>query len=410
MRFGRRVVALPPLSIPNRQISFIIKLMSIYLDNAATSFPKPEAVYRAVDRALRETGGNPGRGGHRFALDALRLVLDTREAVAGLFGIADSSRVVFTGNATEAINLALFGLLKPGERVVTTSMEHNAVARPLRALQERGVQVVKVQADARGLVDPDDLRRSCLEETTRLLVLGHGSNVTGAIQPLAEIGPWCREQGILLLVDAAQTAGLVDLPVESLGIDLLAASGHKGLLGPAGTGFLYVRPGLQLQPLIYGGTGANSVSDLPPEELPERFESGTLNTPGLAGLKAGIEFIQGEGLARIRAREADLVGRLLRGLRQIPGVILYGPEGEAAHGGAVSFNLAGADPTEVGFFLEREYGVCGRIGLHCAPDAHRTIGSFPRGTLRLSPGYFTSDAEIETALAAVTELAARNSR
>jgi len=376
--------------------------MAIYLDNAATTFPKPESVYQAVDHTLRNLG-NPGRGGHGFSLAAGRLLLEVREAVAGLFGIADSSRVVFTSGATEAINLALFGLLRPGDRVVTSSMEHNAVCRPLRALQDRGVTVLKVPADGQGRVDPQRVREACREKP-RLLALSHCSNVTGTLQPLEEILPWARSAGILTLVDAAQSAGLFPIDVDTLGIDLLAAPGHKGLLGPAGTGFLYLRDGIELQPLVYGGTGANSGSDRQPEELPERLESGTLNTPGLAGLLAGIEYLRERGPARLRTREAALLGQLFAGLRRLPGVTLYGPGDPVNHGGAVSFNLAGRDPSEVGFLLEREHGICTRVGLHCAPDAHRTIGTFPEGTVRVSPGCFTTENEIDQLLQALAGL------
>jgi cysteine desulfurase / selenocysteine lyase len=381
--------------------------MPIYLDNAATSYPKPEVVYRAVDQALRHAGGNPGRGGHDLSLAAGRAVLDARDAVAGLFKIPDSSRVVFTSGATEALNLALFGLLRPGERVVTTSMEHNAVTRPLRALQDAGVEVVKVPADRQGLVDPETLKRACAKPT-RMLVMSHCSNVTGTLQPIEAIGPWCREQGILFLLDAAQSAGIFPIDVVSQGIDLLAAPGHKGLLGPTGTGFLYVREGLQPKPLIYGGTGSNSSSDRQPEAFPERLESGTLNTPGLAGLQAGIDYLQELGLETIRRHEQQLLQQLLEGFRQIPGIVLYGPGRVAGHGGAVSFRLEQRDPSETGFLLDREFDICCRVGLHCSPDAHKTIGSYPDGTIRVSPGYFSSHGDIERLLLAVAVLATRS--
>lgn len=377
--------------------------MAIYLDNAATSFPKPESVYLAVEHTLRNLG-NPGRGGHGFSLAAGRLLLDVREAVATLFGIADSSRVAFTSGATEALNQALFGLLEPGDRVVTSSMEHNAVSRPLRALQDRGVTVVKVPADSKGRIDPQQVRQACGDKT-RLLALSHCSNVTGTLQPLEEILPWARSRGILTLVDAAQSAGLFPIDVESMGIDMLAAPGHKGLLGPAGTGFLYLCEGLELRPLLYGGTGANSASDRQPEQMPERLESGTLNTPGLAGLLAGIEYLQERGPALLRAHEEALLGQLIEGLHRLPEVTLYGPGEAVGHGGAVSFNLAGRDPSEVGYLLEQEYGICTRVGLHCAPDAHRTIGTFPAGTVRVSPGCFTTETEIDQLLQAVAGLA-----
>lgn len=381
--------------------------MTVYLDNAATSFPKPEAVYAAVDRVLRQIGASPGRGGHRRAIEAARVVFEAREAVAELFGVADSARIAFTSGATEAINFALFGLLQPGDRVVTSTMEHNAVTRPLRALEERGVTVVKVPADRLGFVDPAAIRQACTEKT-RLVVLSHCSNVTGTLQPIEEIGPWCRREGILFLVDAAQSAGLFALDVEGMGIDLLAVPGHKGLMGPPGTGLLYVREGLELSPMIYGGTGWNSQSELPPETMPERLEAGTPNTPGLAGLKAGVEFLLKEGVAAVREREAELLARLIQGLRGISGIELHGPLDPHFHGGVLSFNLGGRDPAEIGFLLDRDHGILCRAGLHCAPDAHRTIGTFPRGTVRVSPGYFTTPEEIDHLLAAMTAVASRN--
>jgi selenocysteine lyase/cysteine desulfurase len=285
-------------------------------------------------------------------------------------------------------------------------MEHNAVTRPLRALQERGVVVVKVPADRQGFVDPAAIKQAC-SETTRLVVLTHCSNVTGTLQPIEEIGPWCRREGILFLVDAAQSAGQFALDVNGMGIDLLAVPGHKGLMGPPGTGLLYVREGVELRPLIYGGTGGNSQSDLPPEEMPERLEAGTLNAPGLAGLQAGIEFLLREGMSAIRAREADLLAQLIGGLRGIPEAELYGPLDSRFHGGVLSFNLTGRDPAEVGFLLDRDHDIRCRVGLHCAPDAHRTIGTFPRGTVRVSPGYFTTAAEIDHLVSAVSAVASR---
>lgn len=379
--------------------------MPIYLDNAATSFPKPESVYRAVDQALRSAGGNPGRGGHQLALAANRILLETREALAGLFNIADAGRISFTANATEGINQALFGLLRPGDRVVTTTMEHNAVVRPLRALQERGVTVVKVAADRTGRVASVDFVAACSAAPTALAVLGHVSNVSGTIQPLAEVGRWCRSHGVLLLVDAAQSAGVLEIDVEAHGIDLLATPGHKGLLGPAGTGCLYVREGVTLQPLLYGGTGTSSSSDRMPEEMPERLESGTPNTPGLAGLLAGVGYLQTIGIAQVREHEIACLERLQAGLLAIPGVQVYGPAAVAERGGVLSFTLAGSDPSEIGFRLDREFGLCVRVGLHCAPDAHRSLGTFPAGTVRVSPGPFTKAEEIDALLAALREIA-----
>ena len=382
-------------------------MADIYLDNAATSFPKAPGVSRAVAEVIDHLGTSPGRGSYRLALQAGRLLFDIRETVADFFGIADASRVVFTSGATEALNLALFGLLQPGDRVITSSMEHNAVLRPLHALQQRGIEVVRVPADASGLVAAHDIRAAATQGTkrTRMVALTHAANVTGTIQPIEELGPWCRAEGILLLVDAAQSAGLLPIDVEAQGIDLLAVPGHKNLLGPAGTGFLYVREGLQPRPLNFGGTGGDSSSPLPPEELPERLESGTLNLPGLAGLRAGLLYLQSRGLQAVRRHKAALLEQVLSGLKRLDGVRIYGPGEAACHAGVVSINLAGRDPAEIGYRLDADFGICVRTGLHCAPEAHRSIGSFPDGTVRISPGLFNTSADIDTLLQALHVLA-----
>lgn len=377
--------------------------MSIYLDNAATSFPKPETVYQAVDHAMRHAGGNPGRGGHHYSLDAGREVLETRESLARFFAIDDASRLIFTSGATEALNLALFGLLKSGDRVVTTSMEHNALVRPLYELERRGVLVEKVSAGPDGVVSVEALQRAC-QNKPRLLALGHCSNVSGSIQPIEEIVPWCRQQGILTLVDAAQSAGHLPLSVKQLGVHLLAVPGHKGLLGPSGTGCLYVDPDVQLAPLLYGGTGSNSSIASMPDDLPERFEAGTLNVAGLAGLRAGLDYLLETGLDQLELRVNDLVDRLLDGLSNHTEVLLYGPGRGARRGNVVSFTLAGQDPAEIAFRLEQQFGICTRVGLHCAPDAHRSLGSFPGGTVRVSPGIFNTRDDIDKLLAAVAAL------
>ncbi len=379
--------------------------MPIYLDNAATSFPKPSQVIEAVEGTLRQNAANPGRGGHQLSLQAGRLVMECRETVARFFGISDETRIAFTANATEAINLGLFGVLQPGDRVVTTSMEHNAVVRPLRELSDRGVEVVRVMADSIGFVSPDSIRQACLSGT-RLLIMNHCSNVTGTLQAIDEIGPWCRQQGILFMVDAAQSAGVFPIHAEDMAIDLLAVPGHKSLLGPTGTGFLYVRKGLELRPLLYGGTGNFSQSAIQPTEMPERLESGTLNTIGLAGLKAGVEFIESVGLDSVRAHEQKLLSQLIEGLSDVAGLSLNGPLDSIRHGGALSFNVRNMDPSMLGFRLDHEYGICCRVGLHCAPEAHDTIGTLPEGTVRLSPGYFNSADDIEKTLIAIRAIIA----
>jgi cysteine desulfurase family protein len=377
--------------------------MPIYLDNAATSHPKPESVYRAVDHALREIGTSPGRGGYRRGLDATRIVFGARESLAELFGIKDSARLAFTSSATEALNLAIAGMLRPGDHAVTTTMEHNSVSRPLRMAEKRGASITRIPCDRSGFLNPRDLA-TALRANSRLIVLTHCSNVTGTIQPIAEIGHLASQAGVPLLVDAAQSAGIIPIDVESMGISLLAAPGHKGLLGPQGTGFLYIADGLELPPLVVGGTGGHSSGEEQPEEMPARFESGTLNTPGIAGLQAGVEFILGTGIETIRKKEMSLVRHLLAGLADIQGITLYGPAPEKERGGIVSFTVEGRDPAIIGFTLDHEFDIEVRTGLHCAPGAHRTIGTYPTGTIRVSPGWFTTEHEIEVFLKAVAEI------
>lgn len=377
--------------------------MSLFLDNAATSFPKPDSVYRAMDAVMREIGVAPGRGGYRQSLAAARIVFETRSALARFFGVSDSSRLIFTHSATESLNMAVMGLLKPGDHVVSTTMEHNALLRPLHLVAGRGVEVTFVQANREGVVSPQDVA-AALRPETRLVAFAHCSNVTGTLQPLPEIARVAREGGALVLVDAAQSAGYFPLDLEGMGIDLLAAPGHKGLYGPPGTGILALAAGLKLEPLLVGGTGGGASSPDQPEGLPERFESGTINTPAIAGLKAGLDFLLETGLDAIRAKGKLLVEQIVEGLRAIPGATVYGPA-TGERGGAVSFNLQGRDPAEIGFILDSEYDISVRAGLHCAPDVHRTIGTYPTGTVRVSPGFFNSERDISNFLTAMREIA-----
>ena len=376
------------------------------MDNAATSFPKPETVYKAVTDAMRHAGGNPGRSGHRMTLAANRLIFEAREALATLLGVSDSSRIIFTSNATEALNLAIMGIVKDRSHVITSNTEHNSVSRPLHALKGRGVEVTKVGCSEEGLLDLDELKSS-IRGNTSLIVCAHASNVIGTIQPVKEIGAFAREKGIPFLVDAAQTAGSIPIDVEEMNIDLLAAAGHKSLLGPQGTGLLYIAPHIEPEPLKYGGTGAGPVGDDQPLELPDRFEAGTMNTPGIAGLGAGIRFILDTGLEEIREKELALVERLMEGLLKIDGITIYGPKEPERRASLVSFNIGGLDPSDISFSLDEDYGIMTRGGLHCAPDAHRFLGTLPTGCLRLSPGYFNTNEEVDTVIAAVNEIANR---
>lgn len=367
--------------------------MSIYLDNAATSYPKPESVYLAVMHAMREIGASPGRGGHRRSLEAGRIMFQAREAAAALFSVPDSSRIIFTHSATEALNMALRGTLLPGDHVITSSMEHNSLARPLHLLQCQGVAVTVVQAGADGRIDPADIA-GALTPQTRMIAIGHVSNVSGTIQPIAAISAIARKAGVLFLLDAAQSAGSVPIDVVSGAIDLLAVPGHKGLYGPQGTGLLYAAPHIALKPLLAGGTGSNSTSEDQPDSLPDGFEAGTHNLPGIAGLKAGIEFVMEQGVAVIGEHERSLVTYAIERLQGVAGVTLHCPTDPALRGAVLSLTVAGKDSSALAFELDRRFDIAVRSGLHCAPRAHRTLGTFPDGTVRMSPGWFTTREDI----------------
>ncbi|ACM21277.1 cysteine desulfurase family protein [Geotalea daltonii FRC-32] len=377
--------------------------MSVYLDNAATTFPKPDPVYGAVEHALREIGVGPGRGGYKRSLAASRLVFEAREILASFFGITDSSRLVFTHSATEGLNIAVNGLLKPGDHVVTTTMEHNSLVRPLYAAKNRGVQITWVSADRNGSIDPAAIS-AALRPETKLIALSHCSNVTGTIQPIASIGDTARKAGVFFLVDAAQSAGCMPINIMDQKIDLLAVPGHKGLLGPQGTGLLYIAEHVDLSPFLLGGTGTSSSDTAQPETMPEKFESGTLNTPGIAGLKAGVEFILKTGIDNIRQKEIKLVSLLLDGLKQLPRVKTFTAYNAESRGGAVSFTVEGIDPATIGFHLDADFDISVRVGLHCAPMAHKTIGTYPHGTVRVSPGFFNTDKDIAFLLDALRSI------
>jgi len=383
----------------------------IYLDNAATSWPKPPEVGRAMVECLEREAGNPGRSGHRLSLAAARRVYAVREAVAKLFSAPDPVRVIFTHNATMAVNLALGGLLGPGDRVVCTGMEHNAVMRPLRDLEERGIAVAVAPCDPAGRLDLEAFERTVNAAPTRLVVLNHASNVTGTICPVAEAAAVARRAGALVLLDAAQTAGAVPIHMAALGVDLVAFTGHKGLLGPSGTGGLILGERVnaaEMVPLLKGGTGSRSAQERQPPDLPDRFEAGTINFVGIAGLGAGLDALAAMGGPEAVGRhERNLAQQLWDGLSSIPGVRLYGPADPAERVAVVSFTIDGLTVSAIGARLDEEFGVLARVGLHCAPAAHRTIGTFPTGTVRFSPGPFTTEDQIARALAAVRTIAER---
>jgi len=384
----------------------------IYLDNASTSWPKPDCVHEAMLRFMRDVGANPGRSGHRLANEAERCRLDAREAVAELFGVADPLRINFTGNGTMAINTVLWGLLTPGAHVVTTGLEHNAVMRPLRALEARGVSLSLAPCQADGTLDPAAVAE-LIRPQTRLVVVNHASNVCGTILPVREIGAIVRQRGVPLLVDAAQSAGIVPIDLHRDNIDLLAFTGHKGLLGPTGTGGLAFGDDFdiaRLPPLIQGGTGSRSEHELQPEFLPDKYEAGTANIIGLAGLAAAVRYVLERGVEAIRANEQTLAKRLIEGLRKTSGVTVFGSSNSQRQTAVVSFNIAGASCAEIAQALDERFDIMCRPGLHCAPRAHRALGTFPAGTVRLSLGPFTTAEEVERTLAAVAELAGVQSR
>lgn len=386
-------------------------MQRIYLDNAATSWPKPEAVYAAMDDWQRRVGASYARGSSAAADETRDLVTRARGAVARLVGEADPRRVVFTGGGTEGLNLALFGLLRPGDHVVATVCEHNAVLRPLHWLSGPEspcpIEVSWVGCDARGLVDAGDVARE-LRPATRLVAMIHASNVTGAVQPVEAVADEARARGVLVVIDAAQTLGRLPLDVNRLGADVVAAPGHKGLLGPLGTGVVWLRTGIEteLRPFRHGG--AASGGDLPgmPASLPDRYEAGSLNAPGLVGLGAGVEHVLAEGVEAIRGRVAAARRRLAEGLGGLAGVRIYGPDETALQAGVVSFSAGGYDPHEVAHLLASAFGVESRGGRHCAPRLHEALGTAAAGGLvRFSPGPTTTDDELDAAIDAVSCLA-----
>jgi len=379
----------------------------IYFDNAATSWPKPPGVAEAMTHFLNDVGANPGRSAHRLAVESGRIVYEAREAVAELFNAPDPLRVTFGPNVTEALNLALRGYLRPGDHVITSSMEHNSVMRPLRALEREGVELTAVQCSPKGSLDPADVA-AAIRPNTVMVALNHGSNVVGTLLPVAEAGRICRERDLLLLVDTAQTGGACPIDMQANSIDLLAFTGHKSLCGPMGTGGLIVGERVdvaRLEPLKRGGTGSRSEREEQPDFLPDVYESGTPNVVGLAGLATGTRWVLERGVEAIRAHEVALAQRLIIGLREIPGVIVYGGLDAELQTAAVSFNIAGMEPSEVGLRLDEEYGIMCRVGLHCAPAAHKTLGTFPVGTVRFGLGPFNTAEEVDAAVVAVERLA-----
>lgn len=375
----------------------------IYFDNAATTFPKPIEVIEAVSDCLKNYCANPGRGGHKLSLQSGRVILEARELLAELYNSDSPDNIILTHNATEALNLALKGYLKKGSHVITTSMEHNSVMRPLKALEQLGIETTVVQCNREGEIDIRDIEKEIRKETT-LITATHASNVVGTIMPIYEIGALAQNYNLEFLVDASQTAGVYEIDVDKMNISMLAFTGHKSLMGPQGTGGLYIRDGLELNPLKEGGTGSKSESLYQPDILPDRYESGTHNTPGVAGLCAGINFIKNIGLDNIRKHEQQLVNYFLDGLKELKQVKVYGTKDIKKQAPVVSINIGDIGSSEVSYILDQTFDIATRSGLHCSPMAHKTLGTMEQGTVRFSFGYFNTKEEIETAIAAIAQI------
>lgn len=378
----------------------------IYLDNAATSWPKPDAVYDAVDRYQREFGTAVGRGSSRVAGDVQGAVDRCRQRIADLLNAESAERIVFGYNGTDVLNIAIRGAVRSGDHVVTTVGEHNSVLRPLRDLEESGVEVSRVPCDEAGRFEATAIR-DALRPNTRLVAVQHASNVTGVIQPIASVAEIVADHESLLLVDAAQTTGHLPIDVRRLPVDLLATSGHKGLLGPLGTGVLYVRPGIEdvVAPLRFGGTGTRSEEDWQPTSMPDRYESGNHNAPGLLGLGAAVDWLTERGIASIREHEVERTSRLVEGLRGLDTIRIHGPETAEERVGVVSVTVEGFDPRDLATILDENFGIETRAGFHCAPGIHRALGTAETGgTLRFSVGPFTTADDIDAAVAALAEV------
>jgi cysteine desulfurase / selenocysteine lyase len=376
----------------------------IYLDNAATSLPKPEPVYQALDQFARTRLANPGRAGHKLALASERALDDGRHRLNQLFHGQDPERFIFTLNCTDALNMAFKGVLRDGDHVITTDLEHNSVSRPLRAMELAGkITLTRLKADQGGTVDPDAVRRA-ITPKTRLIAQTHCSNVLGTVQPIQEIGKLAREHDLLFLVDAAQTAGVVPIDLQAMFIDLLAFPGHKSLLGPTGTGALYVGPRTEVKAWREGGTGGDSASETQPRELPYFLEGGTPNVLGVAGMSAGIQYVLDKGMDKILAHEVGLTERLWRRLDEIGGYEVFGHRDPARRVGTLSFRSESLPAAELGGILDQTFDIAVRPGLHCAPYIHRSLGTFPEGTVRVSPGPFSTTDDMDQLAQALAEI------
>jgi cysteine desulfurase / selenocysteine lyase len=375
----------------------------IYLDNSATSYPKPESVYVFIDRFFRKSGVNPGRSGYELCVEAGELQNDTRKLLTKLFNGRDPNRLCFCYNATDALNLIIFGMLREGDHAITTTLEHNSVLRPLYHLSQRGgVDVDYVSFNGSGFVDPEEIRRR-FRSNTKLVIVNHGSNVIGTIQPIKAIGRICREHGVPFAIDASQTAGQTPIDLQDANVDVIAFTGHKSLMGPTGIGGLYVGEDVSIRPTRAGGTGVRSAERFHPEEYPYRLEFGTPNILGIAGLNAGVSWIRDRGIASIAAHEMRLTAKLRDGLRDIDRVILYGQDDLSNHLPVLAFNVDGLEALDTGTLLDVDHDIACRTGLHCAPLVHEQLGTAKiKGSVRFGIGPFNTEDDIQAAIAAVS--------
>ncbi|WP_270942423.1 aminotransferase class V-fold PLP-dependent enzyme [Romboutsia lituseburensis] len=379
----------------------------IYLDNAATTYPKPEKVYDAVLDCMKNYCANPGRAGHKLAMRAAREIYDARENIAKLFNIDNPMTIVFTNNATDSLNLAIKGVVKKGDHIITTSMEHNSVIRPIKSLEKDGIENTIVKCDKDGFLNPDDIKNA-IKENTKLIVTTHASNVAGTIVDIKSVGEIAKDKNILYLVDASQTAGVYDINVKDINVDMIAAPGHKCLLGPQGTGILYIKENLNVNILKEGGTGSRSEDLFQPDLTPDKYESGTHNTPGIVGLNEGVKFILEKGIDNIRAHEEELCQYMLDRLEEVPNIVIYGPKDSKKRAAVISINIPKIDSGEITFLLDSEYNIATRSGIHCAPLAHKTLGTIQQGAVRFSLGYFNTKKDIDEAVKALKEIEKNN--
>ncbi|MCX7885155.1 MAG: aminotransferase class V-fold PLP-dependent enzyme [Caloramator sp.] len=377
----------------------------IYLDNSATSYPKAPNVSQAVCNYIDNIGGNVGRGTYETSYTAGHIVYETRELLCDLFKFNNPLNVVFTMNITQSLNMLLRGILKSGDHVIVSSMEHNAVMRPLTSLSKSGISFDKIQCDTYGRLDPSDIEKH-IKPNTKLIVMTHASNVCGTIMPIEEIGNICKKHNLYFFLDSAQSAGVLDIDFDKLNLTALAFTGHKGLLGPQGIGGFIIKDEIinEITPIIEGGTGSLSESENQPDYMPDKFESGTLNIPNIFGLNASLKFIKSIGIDSIHQKEMELTKRFLDGIQNIDGIRLCGLNSIEGRTAAISLDFVNLDNSEVAFTLDREFGIMTRVGLHCAPSAHKTLGTFPKGSVRFSPGYFTTLQDIDYTVESINKV------